>query len=482
MAYPFNQHPRLLLPPGQLHLNEPADTLFVRAAMELSNNLQVPLDMVLYALASVISTTAQGPYRVRLPNGQIKPLSLAVLIIVASGGRKSTLLKHLLAAILKIEREERQAYHKRLESYEAELAQWEAERDGLLRAMKHQRSKGLPTEEAKQALNEHETLKPTRPRRFRLVFEDTSPSPLFTHLAKGMPSASLITAEGQTLFDSAMLKSVGKICGLNSGDHVTVDRANQPPLELDEVSLGILAMTQPGALQKHLETMGEEAREIGLYARMLVCKPASLNGQRFLDPEAPTPTWDAWRECEARLEALTRENLQLLRAPETEPTIVTFDDEAGSMWVQYHNEIEAEMRPEGRFPHSQDHASKISEITARIAASLHLLIAQDDLITKATLLQAIDLSNWSSMQFHEVFEPLPQVCRDAQLLNVWFQDHRNRNIRFLPRTWVRQRCPNSLRKRDRLLGALDELQAHGQVMQFMDGKTGMLDLMPWMPF
>ena len=482
MNYPMELRPALLLPQGQLHMAEPANTLFTRSAVEISQHLQVPFEMAMYSLLSVISTTCQGRHRIKLPNSQIKPISLAILIIAPSGGRKSTLLKLLLSALLKVEREEYQEHTKLLEEYETELSQWEAERDGLLRAMKRDRSKGLPVNETKLTLDDHKKMKPARPRRFRLTFEDVTDASIFAHLAKEMPSASLITSEGKTLFDSAMFKAFGKLNALLSGDRTTVDRVNQPPLELDDVSLGLLAMTQFGVLQHHLENRGEELREAGLYARLMVIQPESLNGHRFLDPDAPNPTWEAWREGEKRLENLARENRLLLIAPDTEPMSLCFSDDAGRCWVQYYNEIEAENRPGGRFEHSQDHASKLAEMAARVAASLHLFEGQEGPITTATLLQAIDLCNWSSMNFHEVFQPLPQVCRDAQQLNDWFQDHRNRGIRHLPRTWVRQRCPNPLRKRDRLLAAIEELQAHGQVMQFMDGKTTILDLMPWQPF
>jgi len=481
MSYPMTPYGQLLLPPGQLHLTEFTDTRFTKTVMELSHHLQVPVGMVLYALLAIISTTCQGRYRVKLPTNQIRPLSLAILIIVASGGRKSTLLKQLLAPLLKVEREERHAYRRRLEAYQAEIAHWEAERDGLLRAMKRQRSKGMTTDTEKSVLNALENVKPDHPRRFRLAFEDATDASLFAHLAHELPSASLITAEGKTLFDSAMFKAFGKLNALISGDRITVDRANQPALELDNVSLGLLAMTQPGVLQTHLDKRGDEAREAGLHARLLVSQPESLSGQRFLNPDAPTPTWEVWQEGEARLETLARENRLLLFAPEIEPSVLEFDKEASRMWVQYYNEIEGAMQPGGRFEHSQDHASKLAEIAARAAGSLHLFEGKEGLIRPETLLQAIDLCNWSSTNFHSVFQPIPQICRDAQQLNSWFQDHRNRGIRFLRRTSVRQRGPNALRNRDRLLATIEELQINGQVMQFMDGKTAMLDVMPWEP-
>lgn len=482
MAYPMNPRPALLLPPGQYHLAEPARTLFMRSSIEISQHLQVPVDMAMFSLLSVASTSCQGCNRVKLPNSQVKPISLAILIIVASGGRKSTLLKLLLEPLLKVEREERMQRNMRLEDYEAELAQWEAERDGLLRAMKRERSKGLPVDETKRKLGEHMKMKPTKPRLFRLAFEDATGASVFTHLAKEMPSASLITAEGKTLFDSEIFKSTGKLNSLNSGDRTTVDRANQPAIELDDVSFGLLAMTQPGVLQSHLESRGEEMREAGFYARLLVIHPESLSGQRFLDPDAPAPIWDAWQEGMQRLEILARDNRQLLTAPHAEPMTHSFSEEAARWWIQYYNEIEAESRPGGRFEHSQDHAGKLAEMAARVAACLHLYEGHGGPITTETFLQAIDMCNWSSVKFHEVFQPLPQVCRDAQQINDWFQEFRNRGIRCLGRTWVRQRCPNPLRKRDRLLAAIEELQAHGQVMQFMDKKTTVIDLMPWQPF
>lgn len=77
------------------------------------------------------------------------------------------------------------------------------------------------------------------------------------------------------------------------------------------------------------------------------------------------------------------------------------------------------MGPEGVFEHAKDHASKLPENIARLAALIHSF---DDLseeeISLDTLLEAIDLVAYFSKEFMKVFSAPPKYEVDAD--NLFF--------------------------------------------------------------
>jgi len=81
---PFNFGP----PPYPL---EKFHFLVRETAYELSQHLQAPDALIGMSLLAVMSAACQGRIDVKLPTGQVRPVSLNILAIAESGERKSAL-------------------------------------------------------------------------------------------------------------------------------------------------------------------------------------------------------------------------------------------------------------------------------------------------------------------------------------------------------------------------------------------------------
>lgn len=102
-----------------------------------------------------------------------------------------------------------------------------------------------------------------------------------------------------------------------------------------------------------------------------------------------------------------------------------------------------------------------------------------DLISKNTLISAIDICISCAGDFLKVFDPPPIEYTDAQELNAWFDSSlRSRGVRFVLQTEVRQYCLNKLRSKNRLDRALMTLQGMGYIRLFKWGKHKAIDLAP----
>ncbi|MEQ5766559.1 YfjI family protein [Halomonas sp. H33-56] len=476
MSYPFQP---ILPAPGSFTPQRVESTLLWRSSHELSQKCQVPLDLTVLTLLGGISMVAQGRNALKMPYGTIKPTTIYVMGVAGSGDGKTPLFDSVLNPVQEVQREQRREWRKRLDTYLGDLEEWRTEEKVLTSAIYRKQTKGGTAESERQSLRELYQRRPEPPREFRLLFEDTSPEALFLGLEKAIPSAALATDEAEIFFKGAMNRARGHINSLWSGGSTVITRATKDDIVLDDARLMLLLMVQPGVLQRYMERQGQQARDSGMLARFLVCAPLSLRGQRFYSLQ-PSLTWDAWEQAEARLTTLARENLTLVKAPDTPREVLEFTPEGAACWVQVANEIERQMGPGGYFEACPDHGSKLAENIARVAALIHLFEEYEGNITPETVLMAMDITLYYSGHFMQVFMPPPQEEQDAQLLNEWFNELRQFNWRTMRYNDVRQRGPRPLRDKKRLKEALDVLIAHQQVALFTDHRTRYIDLAPWL--
>lgn len=465
--------------PGQFSAERLVPTLLWQSSDELSQNCQVSLELTVLTLLAGVSLVAQGRYDLKMPYGTVMPTTVNVLGVAGSGEGKSPLYDKVLHVVLEAQREHRREWRKRLNTYEGEVEEWRTEEKLLTQAICRKKIKGGAAERERHALRELHQNRPERPREFRLLYEDTTPEALLSALDTAIPSAALATDEAELFFKGAMNRARGHINSLWSGSSTIVTRASKEKVELDDARLMLLLMVQPGILREYMETQGQQARDSGMLARFLVCAPPSVRGHRFYSLAAPLES-GAWKQAEARLAALTRDNLILAEAPETPREVLEFNEQGAACWVQMANEIERQMAPGGFFEACPDHGSKLAENVARVAALVHLFEGYEGDIASETVRMATDLCLYYSGDFRQVFMPPPQEEEDAFRLNEWLDELRQFNWRFVRYNDVRQRAPRPLRDKKRLKAALDVLMPQQQIALFTEGRTRYIDLMPWL--
>jgi len=177
-------------------------------------------------------------------------------------------------------------------------------------------------------------------------------------------------------------------------------------------------------------------------------------------------------------------NLPLLDDPSAKKQVIQFSPEAANRWLDIFNTIEGEIRYNGHFFDAGDHATKLADNIARVAAILHFFEGAEEKITLPTLEAAIQICLWYSKEFMRLFvppPPIPQEQLDVEELGGWLWNQRNIKGRYIRKNHVRQHAPNKLRQKNRLNLALDVLAMNRVILFVHDGKTAYIDLDPGSP-
>ena len=161
---------------------------------EVQNNIQAPRGLIFSTALASIAVAIQGLGDVRKPSGQVVPISLMLLTIADSGERKSTVENSLMMPIREIERLQAVHYQGLLNAWEVKRGVWEAQKKAILRCVSKNAERRQATDEEELALLEHENTKPTKPKEFKLVFEDTTSEALFHGMYHNLPTAGLMSS------------------------------------------------------------------------------------------------------------------------------------------------------------------------------------------------------------------------------------------------------------------------------------------------
>lgn len=440
---------------------------------ETQNNTQAPLELVLLSALSAAAMVIQGLADVEQPMGRVTPLSLMVLAQAVSGERKST-VDGIHTRPIRVFEEKRQRKHKKhLAEWGECLQVWELKRRVLEKAVQKRIAKDQPAYAEEEALKEHLRAKPPRPPQFKMLYEDTTAAALFLGMHRDFPYAGLVSSEGGAILNSPAFNDLPKQNALWSGDPVSVDRVSAPSYRLDDARLTVSIMAQPSALKAYIDQRGEEARGSGLWARFLMCTPATTQGTRFVSNG--TMSWEHCERFGKRLTELLQKVVDAWELGKEERDVIRFSPEASALWFQYYNIVERNICPGGRYEGAGDHASKLAENAGRLAAIIHVLEGYEGAISKETLDWAIAICDCASQDFLGVFIPPPLEMRDAQLLDEYLNRFRMNGYKQISKSHVRRYGPNALRNAARLDGAIGNLLKQGRVFMTRVNKTYVLN-------
>lgn len=463
--------------PGESDFRLLQNTLFYNASLDLSEQYQTPIDMAALILLGTLPLACQGRYDVELPHGSVAPLSLNTLVVIDSGEGKTAITKKTLAPIIRVQVSEYMRYREAMGDYTLRLTSWEAKESALKSALKKAEGKCESPNKARKTYQEHLKRKPIKPREFRILYKDATPEALFMGLSYTLPTAGLVTDEGDIFFRSAMNRAKGHLNSLWDGEDIIVSRASKEDIVIYGARFSMQIGIQPGVLARHLKP---EDRDSGWAARFLVCAPEPKRGtRRYTLQNSESGT--SWQEADKRIEDMTRENLALLNDSDLPREVLRFSRTAQNKWIQLANEVEQAMAPGHRFQDCPDHASKLTNQIGRVAALLHLFEQQEGDISEQILDMAIQICSYYSTHFQAVLMPPSQEVQDAILLNHWLNEFRQYGYPYIEYNRARQRGPNPLRKKQRLQAAIDVLCFEKQISLAMHGRTRVIYLSPPKP-
>ncbi len=446
--------------------------------------MKAPFPLVASSALGALSLTVQSYVDVERTSKLTSPTSLFLLTIADSGERKSTCDGFFSKALRDYEQEQAEAMKPELERYHAELDSWNAERDGLLSAIKEASKRDKPTNQLKANLAELQQDKPEPPRIPRILLGDETPENLAWRLAKEWPSAGIVSSEAGSVLGShgmgkdSIMRNLALYNVLWDGGSHSIGRRTSESFTVKGARLTTALQVQETTLREFNDKAGILARGTGYFARFLVAWPESTQGTRQFT-EAP----EHW----PHLAAFNRRISEILSIPAPlnidgclEPALLKFSPEAKTLWVEFYNTIESMSVSGNELYDVRDVASKSADNAARLSALFHVLKhGISGTIGADSFESASSIVAWHLNESHRFFGELalPAEIADATKLDAWLIERcRMEHTHMVSKNIALQYSP--IRKKEKLDTAIAELCELDRVQIQQDGKRTTLKLNP----
>lgn len=472
-----------LLPEINLPLESPRSCPLTAGVVgSLVSKTQAPPDLILMQTLSAFSLLLQGMINVERPGVGMGPVSLFELTIADSGERKSTVSRLLGRPFVEFQSSQNEEYAEKLAYYEAEAEVFDDTVKTLKEKIKSQLKKGANVDELMLELASLKQAAPQKPKRFQLIFEDTTTEAIAHELSTGWGNAALVSDEGATILNGRIVQDLPRLNKLWSAESFTVNRKNSDNFTVHDARLTISVMAQPRAVEKFMKKRGDESLGIGFLARFLVCNPLSTQGSRFLRGSFEGDD-DGYQNYLRKADEILCKLKGCAQNSESGKTLIRFAEEAKNYWIGLYNKIEAHLQINGRFEYARDHGSKLAENIARIAALLSCIeYGEDERISIDVLMDAERIAFYFSDVFLRCFESLPEYVKDTNALREYFQSVREDGRRYIKKNKIRQSGPSRMRDKFALNYALDSLVQHGEVfVATINSGMVVIDLYPNYP-
>ncbi|WP_313207285.1 YfjI family protein [Stenotrophomonas sp.] len=458
----------------------PLDSFLVvarEAGHELVRNVQAPDAMIGMGLINAITMACQGLIDVKMPTGQVRPVSQNLLIVAESGERKSTVSSLLLQPFREADTAAMAGHKAKTEQFKAELGSWEAKSKGLRSAISRAVSKGLEPDELDAQLMEHSRRRPEEPKLRYFLRQDITAKAVMEALEGDGESIAITTDEGHLLFKSEAMAHMGLLNRLWDSPEVLLrDRAERESLVAMNPRVSLSIMTQHAPLKAFLDNRGSVAKGSGHWARYLVGWPQSTMGYRRVNGEEAV--WEALPIFHERVRELLHRFRTAMEAGANKRETIGFSLDAKERWLDLSYQTEKMLREGEYLSDINDFAAKVMEILARLAASIHYFSGDPGQITLDTLNRAFEIVRWHVDEYKYLFSPAsaaPQDLVDARAVAEYLRSRvwgGPSSDTYVPKNQILRNGP--VRDRGRLneaLSLLDMRRAVNVVTGSRDRKT-----------
>lgn len=444
-------------------------------------DLKAPVPLVANAALAALSLACQGHNKVASPSGGTGSVSLYFLTVAESGERKTTVEKMFTRCITDFESEHMAAAEKASKAYECDLELWKQTKKRLQTQLAKSQANGTPDLEIVERLKAHLSKFPSRPRRPRFIYADATPGALLQGLHEDLPSAGLFSSEGAIILDGAAVRNVPALNQLwDAASSIRVDRVRSESYSLVDARLTMSIMIQPDLLRRFLGRKNGEARASGLLARMLIAYPSTTQGYRFLNDD-PKHYYPSLRIFNEKIKTMLEKYYFDESKGQNTAATVKFSVQAAREWREFYNRLESQLKPDGYLSDVRDHASKIAENMARMAALFHLIEGYGTEISYDSVIRAAKICNWHLMEFKRLFgdkQEISEEFHNAKILEQWFLADQSRKICWIPKSSILQYGPNKIRNKNALQNALDILSGQGKIFYTEKNKTNYIWFVP----
>ena len=451
---------------------------------EVLNFTQCPPALAACSALSALSVSAQHIANVRRAEGLESPVSLYMLAVAESGERKTSVDKHFTSAISAWENNQAEIARPAIKRQCIEHQSWLMQFEGLKQKIKETAKQQKPTDTLTRQLHELKDAEPEAIRVPRLIYGDSTPEQLGFSLAKGWPSAGVLSSEAGIVFgshgmsgDSAM-RNMALINILWEGGTHSIDRRTSESYKIQDARLTMGLAVQADTVKAFFDNSKNLARGTGFAARFLIAWPDSTQGNRlYKEPPKNYPMLSAFNQ---RITELLNKTPLLTDAGGLSPATLDLSDDAKLAWVEFHNEVERELKQDGQMADVRDIASKAADNVARLAALFHLYERHSEgAINKDFVERASAIVTW---HLFEAKRFLQQIATPTHINNAIKIDNyilrycREHKTDTLSQSFILQR--GTVRDAKTLKTALLELVEANRIKLFTEGKASMVQVNP----
>lgn len=446
--------------------------LFNNAVWEARKNVQAPFELVAMTALSAMSLAAQRGTDLRTPFGGVIPLSLWILGIAESGERKDGLRNYFFKGINECDSADFAAKQDEMISWKAEDTLWKRR----LKMLEREADKLLKNGgEVEGVMREIERLHQERKRPpvyTPSIIEDITSPALAKHLIESNGIAGIVSSEGGAFLQSAVVRDIPLLNSAWSGSEINISRKGDGAMSVRDPRVSLMMLIQPGALESYLVKKGVLTRDMGFWARFLVAKPSSTQGQRIV--------YDGCQSYVAR-EKFAMRCKEIINSEQPGRGVIELSNEASETWRRISNDIEVSLRDGLHFDRARDHASKLSENILRVAGVLHVFEGRSGQVNRDLLLLAVKICAYCSSMFMSIFDKREQASIHADVLGAWLSGYVKNGARYMPLQFLYHRAPSPMRSKKNLLPALEVLVGRGCIGWTSYGRMAFIDMLPNLP-
>ena len=433
--------------------------------------IQAPLALCGNSVLASATLAVQQNFDVLLPHGGCSPTSSYFATVALSGERKSAVDTKVLKPVRDYEEELRRDFETDRRNYLDHKDAWEACRKKTLSSTK------LDLAKKRQELKDlgPEPPKPLRPVR---AVSDVTAEGLFGLLEYVLSGAVFASEGGQftgghAMSDEAKLRNAAFFSLLwdrGSADRI---RAREEPKVLTGRRLSVHILVQPEVAFRFFSD--PILKDQGLLSRFLLAYPDSRMGHRKFVRKLGLEHVTAQVCLGARIKELlglsppTKEGDAYTLNPKPLP----LSNGATELFIQFVDEIEAQLGPDGHFRSISGLANKLPEHAARLAAVRAVMDnpAADE-IDAAAMQGGIQLGLYFASEAHRIAMMSEGQVALHEAKSLWDWLDKKWQHAHISITDLQQWGPNFIRNKEKAEELVKLLEGHGYLRQAGPQKVG----------
>jgi hypothetical protein len=456
------------MPPPDAFPVEALGGILANGAIGIQDRTRAPIAICGQSVMAAATLVTQAHANVRLPTGQLRPLSNFFATVAVTGERKTAADAEAIWPIRKREEALREQYSPARQEFENGIKAWECARNHAMKVGKGNAA-AIKAALAQLGPPPNEPLLP-----FLAVTEPTIEG-LVKVFAKGWPSLGVFSDEGgmfiggHAMKEEARLRTATTLSKLWDGNPIDRVRSGESAQVLPGRRLAMHLMAQPNVAALLLGD-GMLAEQ-GLLSRVLATAPESVIGTRM------------WRaasdESDRAVKIYGKRLLDILELPltlvagkqnELAPRELKLDAEAHQQWIAFHDHVEHDLKEDGPLWAIRGLGNKIPEIVVRLSGVLTLVenaTAQE--IAADALEQGIALAEHYMAEAMRLFEATQADAElvQAQALARWLMTQWDHLVVGLPDIY--RLGPNSVRDMRTARRLVGILESHGHLSRIEGG-------------